>query len=353
MGKYTLYLLLIYVFSNPLFAQEKLDDVLPVRGFCIAAPKPDGVDRFVKFIHEELAPRNVNTLVLRVDYNYQYESHPELRADAALSKADVKRLVDACKAHDIRIIPQINLLGHQGGGNNVSKLLSAYPQFTEAANVDVQWYKSYCPRHPDIHKVIFALIDEITAVFEADAFHAGMDEVFYLGADDCPRCAGHAEADLFAGEVTLIRDYLKSKGKEMWIWGDRLISGKATGLGYWEASFNHTYPAVDLIPNDVVINDWHYNAAVETDVYFAKKGLNVVTCPWKNPQTAVSQLDDMLANKRKHKEIADHLQGMMHTVWTSAENFFDGYYGVTDDAAAGIYTEWNTFRTMFESIDKL
>jgi len=48
------------------------------------------VDDFVKFIQEELAPRQVNTLILRVDYNYQFESHPELRDPEALSKKDVK-----------------------------------------------------------------------------------------------------------------------------------------------------------------------------------------------------------------------------------------------------------------------
>ncbi len=46
------------------------DSVLPVRGFCIAAPAPKDVDRFIKFIDEELATRKVNTLILRVDYGY-------------------------------------------------------------------------------------------------------------------------------------------------------------------------------------------------------------------------------------------------------------------------------------------
>jgi hypothetical protein len=49
------------------------DNILPVRGFCIAAPKPEELDEFIKFINEELAPRSVNTLILRIDYNYQYE----------------------------------------------------------------------------------------------------------------------------------------------------------------------------------------------------------------------------------------------------------------------------------------
>ena len=60
-------------------AQQPLDSVLPIRGFCIGAPSVKDVDRFVKFIDEELASRKVNTLILRVDYNYQYTSPPGTR----------------------------------------------------------------------------------------------------------------------------------------------------------------------------------------------------------------------------------------------------------------------------------
>ena len=92
----------LLLFLSPVInAQTKLDSLLPVRGFCIAAPKPNDVDRFVKFINEELATRKVNTLILRVDYNYQYKSHPELADSGALSKDDVKKLVAACKKNNI------------------------------------------------------------------------------------------------------------------------------------------------------------------------------------------------------------------------------------------------------------
>ncbi len=67
------------------FSQSRPDTLLPVRGFCISAPRPAEVDPFVAFIDGELAPRGVNTLIVRVDYNYQYESHPELRDSVALS----------------------------------------------------------------------------------------------------------------------------------------------------------------------------------------------------------------------------------------------------------------------------
>jgi hypothetical protein len=70
--------------QEPELAAMKDNTILPVRGFCIAAPQPKELDRFIKFVDEELAPRSVNTLILRVDYNYQYESHTELRNSTAL-----------------------------------------------------------------------------------------------------------------------------------------------------------------------------------------------------------------------------------------------------------------------------
>jgi len=156
-------------------------------------------------------------------------------------------MVAICKKNNIRIIPQINLLGHQSWKERPNKLLEKFPQFDETPyikmpekyvwpNSENLYCKNYCPLHPDLHKVIFVLIDEICDVFESDAFHAGMDEVFYLGDEKCPRCSGVDKAELFAGEVNKIRNHLAEKNRELWIWGDRLIDGKSTGIGLWEAS---------------------------------------------------------------------------------------------------------------------
>ncbi|HUC85415.1 MAG TPA: family 20 glycosylhydrolase, partial [Candidatus Acidoferrales bacterium] len=284
--------------------QNSLDNLLPVRGFCIAAPPSNRVDEFVHFIDQELAPRAVNTLILRVDYNFQFTSLPEFNDPQGLSKADAARLVAVCKKHKIRLIPLIDLLGHQSWQSTCGALLRLHPEFDETPwvkfpehyvwpNQDRLYCKSYCPLHPQVHEVVFALVDEICDAFEADAFHAGMDEVFYIGEDKCPRCSGKDKAELFAGEVRLIRDHLRQKNRELWIWGDRLLDGKITGLGEWEASFNGTDRAIDLIPKDVVICDWHYDRPAPTAVYFAMKGLRVVTCPYNKSSVAITQLEDV------------------------------------------------------------
>src|SRR5260221_12139713 len=140
--------ILILFLSNPFpsFAQNNspstparqiLDSVLPVRGFCIDLTRPASLEFFVRFVNEELAQRKFNTLFLLVDYHYQFKSHPELTDSFALSNAEVKKIVRACAAHNIRIIPQINLLGDQGWEEHPGKLLEAYPEFD-----DTPWVKN-------------------------------------------------------------------------------------------------------------------------------------------------------------------------------------------------------------------
>lgn len=367
MKKICCLLLLLSVFSFNAFAQQKVDSTYKVKGFIIAAPKPSGLADFIKFINEELAPRKVNTLILRVDFNYSYKSHPELRDSAALTKGDVKKIVEACKKNNINVIPQINLLGHQSWASKTEKLLAVYPEFDETpwvimpAKADYKWpnadklyCKSYCPLHPGVHKIVFDLIDEIMDVFEANAFHAGMDEVFYLGEDKCPRCGGRDKAVLFANEVQTIRDHLAEKGHELWIWGDRLIDGRATGIGEWAASYNDTYRAVDMIPRDVVICDWQYDRDNQTAVYFAMKGLRVVTCTWNRPQVAVNQVEDLYRSRLiSGKEMRGRFYGIAETVWSPPFQFLNGFYGKSPVTETGDNTPWNTFRVMFDKMNQL
>lgn len=354
-------LVLIVLFNLPVCRATSVDR-LPVRGFCIAAPLTGEMDAFIKFIDLELAPRSVNTLILRVDYNYQYKSHPELRDSVPLTSADVKRIVAVCKKNNIRIIPQVNLLGHQSWAGKTGKLLKAYPQFDETPgvkmpvkyvwpNADGLYCKSYCPLHPDVHKIVFDIMDEICDVFEAEAFHAGMDEVFYIGEAQCPRCSGRDKAELFAGEVRAIRDHLASKNRMLWIWGDRLLDGKTTGMGEWEASYNNTYRAIDMIPKDVIICDWHYERPDQTPVYFAMKGFSVVTCPWKNPGNAVLQARDMIKFRQYSAPGMDQrFLGMVQTVWSGAGQFMDSFYGVKTDE--GQNSPVKCFKALFNEIQQ-
>ena len=320
------------------------EDPPPVIGLCVEAPDQESMDQFLTFMDEVLGPGGINTLVLMVDYNYEFESYPNLREEGALTRGQVKQLVQAARRNNITLIPHINLLGHQSWANRLKKLLKEYPQFDENPSVrmpekyewpneDGLYCKSYCPLHPGVHEVVFALVDEIMEVFEANIFHAGMDEVFFIGEKECPRCGGKDRSELFAGEVNRIRDHLAANGQELWIWGDRLIDGKISGLGLWEASFNDTHRAIDMISKDVVICDWHYERADPTAAIFALKGFRVITCPWRRPEVTRSQLEMTdLFRDNSTVQVRGRYCGVMQTVWSPASRFLDHYYREDTDS---------------------
>jgi hypothetical protein len=355
-------LTLVFILMCTVCIAQTPDYPFDVRGFSIAVPQPDGMKQFLTFMEKDLAANGINTLVLRVDFNYEYESYPNLRSQDALSKHDVKKLVHTARKNNIRIIPQINLLGHQSWAGRVNSLLREYPQFDETPSVimpekyewpndDGLYCKSYCPLNPDVHEVVFALVDEIMEAFEADAFHAGMDEVFYIGEDDCIRCRGKNKAELFAGEVKTIRDHLAANNQELWIWGDRLLDGKTTGLGFWEASENDTYAAIDMIPKDVVICDWHYERAEPTAVIFALKGLRVIACPYDKADVTRAQLELIQSfRENSNKVLQGRFLGVMQTVWTGAGNYLDSYYG--EEINERVMDSVNSFKEMIQYLNQ-
>lgn len=304
---------------------------LPVRGLHLLTPKPADVPLLVRFIREAMPREGVNTLVLEIDYNYQFKSHPEVADPGALSQADVDAITAAARDAGVRVIPQINLLGHQSWAETTYGLLRSHPELDETPgrypkNAGI-YCRSYCPLHPALHPILFDLIDELEDAFHADAFHAGMDEVFILADDECPRCRGRLTSDLYAGEVTAIHDHLAKSHRQLWIWGDRLLDGATTTAGKWEASYNGTWPAIDKIPRDVVICDWHYDSPLPSAAFFAMKGFNVITCPWRKTDVALTEIGQLENLRQGDPNIAERVSGFMETTWGQASDFIKVYFG--------------------------
>jgi hypothetical protein len=296
----------------------------------------------------------VNLLVMEFNYGYRFQKRPEVAEPDALSKDDVKQIVAACRASGVRLVPQISLLGHQSWAKGTHALLRAYPGFDETPGryPDNQgiYCRSYCPLHPDVHAVVFDLIDELAEVCEADAFHVGLDEVFLLGEDECPRCRGKRKADLFAGEVRRLRDHLAGSNRSMWMWGDRFLDGAVTGVGKWEGADNGTHAALDLVPRDIVICDWHYEKAVPTAAYFALEGFQVISSPWRKPEVALAQLD-LVRSVRRHASgvLGGRMLGMLQTTWCGLGPFVKAYYGL-DRSNKNAVEAARCFRSLFRQI---
>jgi hypothetical protein len=267
-----------------------------------------------------LAAVGINLLVFEVDYNYEYTSHPELRGEDPISRETVKRVVQFCRENKIRLIPEFQSLGHQSWAEKTYALLTKYPDFDETPgqfpeNKDI-YCRSWCPLHPEVNPIIFSLYDELLEVFEADALHVGMDEVFLIASDFCPRCRGKDPAALFAKAVNDYYQHLvKERGVEMLMWGDRLLDGVATGYGEWEASMNRTQPAIDLIPKDVIICDWHYERmkSYPSIPLFLNKGFRVLPTSFRDVKQTKKLIDFSLAFP------SERMLGHLCTIWNAPE----------------------------------
>lgn len=256
----------------------------------------------------------VNVVVVEVDYNLQFKSHPEL--GGGLSKARAQSLAGLARTLDIRLIPELNCLGHQSWAKNTLALLAKHPEFDETPGQFPEnkgiYCRSWCPQHPGVNKVVFDLIDELMEAFGADAFHVGMDEVFLIASEHCPRCKGGDPAKLFAKSVTDLHGHIVGKRKmEMLMWGDRLLDAKALGYSEWEAAKNGTAGAAALIPKDIVICDWHYGkqAKYPSVPWLLEQGFQVWPSGWQ-PLDASKAFSNFARQEKNPKML-----GYLCTTW--------------------------------------
>ena len=287
----------IFVVSSVSFCSTALEKKQPWLGIHVLMTSKDKTEQLTEVVRE-LAEMGVNSIVAEINYGYEYQSHPELRLNNASSKKQIGRLVAVCRENHVRLIPQFQCLGHQSWKGTNSPLLTKYPQLDETPGEYPKnegiYCRSWCPLNPEVNPIIFSLMDELIEVFKADALHVGMDEVFLIGENSCPHCKGKDKAKLFAKAVNDYHKHIVGKHKiEMLMWGDRLIDASKINYGKWEASADNTAGAVDLIPKDIIICDWHYGRrdAYESVPMFLEKGFRVWPASWRKPEAAQALID--------------------------------------------------------------
>jgi hypothetical protein len=309
---------LILILSSTSFCSTDANGQSPWLGIHLLMTRSDTTQQLTDAV-KNLAQLGVNTIVVEIDYGYEYQSHPNLRSPNASSKEQLKKLLAQCRKNNIRLIPQFQFLGHQSWEGATAPLLTQYPQFDETPgkypNNKGIYCRSWCPLHPEVNPIVFELVDELIEVLQADAFHVGMDETFLIAEDSCPRCKGKNKAEMFAKAINDYHKHIVGKHKiEMLMWGDRLIDSSKINYGDWEASSNNTAKAVDMIPKDIIICDWHYETRVayESIPMFLEKGFRVWPSSWRKPEAAKALIDYSI--KQNNPKMVGHLNTTWGTV---------------------------------------
>ena len=269
----------------------------------------------------KLAASGVNVLVVQVDYGFDFQSHPELRAASFITKAEAREFAGAARKLGIRVIPELDCLGHQSWSSNTLPLLVQYPQFDETPgafpNNKGIYCRSWCPQSPGLNKIVNALIDELVDAFQADAFHVGMDEVFLIADEHCPRCRGQDPAALFAKAVNDLHRHIVGERKlTMLMWGDRLLDANTMGYGRWESAANGTARAVDWVPKDIILCDWHYRAQTNypSVPFLLEKGFRVWPSGFQPLDATQAFSQFSLEQRQNHPRVL----GYLCTTWSKS-----------------------------------
>ncbi len=277
---------------------------------------PDGLAPLKEAIVKVMAPSGINVIVLEVGYNYDFKSHPELSQTKFITRADAQDLAKLCRAHGIRLIPQLNCLGHQSWRHTLYPLLTQYRELEEPPDDTPAkpWtqLRSWCPLHPKVNPIVFALMDELIDGFGADAFHVGMDEILVIASRKCPRCRDKTPAEVLAKAINDYHQHLVGQKKvEMLMWGDRLIDGNVMKYDGWSASKNGTAGAIDRIPKDIIICDWHYEKRSDYPSvrYFQDKGFRVWPTGWNSVEATRALIDCSRRNA------TDRMLGHLCSTW--------------------------------------
>jgi hypothetical protein len=275
----------------------------------------------------KLAAMGVNVLILEVDYNFRFQSHPELRlGEDPITRTGARRFAALCRKQGIRLIPEFASLGHQSWKSQTFPLLAVYPKLDLTPGAFPENKGIYCrewdPLNPQVNQIVFPLLDEILEAFEADALHVGMDEVFLLGSEKSPSTKGQDPARLLAKVVNDLHEHLvKERRVDMLMWADRLFDAKKYHWEKWEASEVGTAAAVDMIPKDIVLCPWHYERkeAYPSIPLFLEKGFRVLPASWHKLDASKALIE---YSQKLH---SPRLLGHLFTTWGEGKKGVNEY----------------------------
>lgn len=212
-------------------------------------------------------------IVLGIGKGMKYESYPQISEKWSYTKDEMREIRDCLRNLGMDIIPEFPTLGHQNDTNlvKVDKSLVEDPE-----NPTV-----YCTSNPETYRVIFSLLDEIIEIFKPEYFHLTHDEVQHWFSKKrmgiCERCKGKKLWEIYSEDVQKLYSFLKSKNIRMCLWGDMLLDHRKFKICNCNGAVGNVYRAIDLIPEDILIFDWHYHtfSSYPSLKYFRKKGFDV------------------------------------------------------------------------------
>jgi hexosaminidase len=243
-------------------------------------PSASGVPMHQKLIYNVFGAFKFNRSVIQCEAA-RWDKHPEIADRNAISKKDLRMLVETCRESYLEPIPLINVPGHAEwifrNGSNLD--------FAE----DPQTPYAYCVNNPKSFEFIQDVLNECLPIFESKVCHIGHDEVTMRGRfpnPDCPLCKDATTTALVVKHANHLSDWLSKRGIESMIWGDMLLGpGEAKDATHAKTLADARQRRAEIDRKTIIV-DWHYAASADShsiDV-LRHDGFRVVAASFYSPE---------------------------------------------------------------------
>jgi hypothetical protein len=230
-----------------------------------------------KLIDRVFSRFKLNTLVIQAE-QVRWQHDPSVAPSWAGTPEQIRQEVAYARERGITLYPLVQNYGHMEWLFNKPKNrdFAEDPQKPYALNFT----------NPTAVKYIEGFDAEADSVFNAPAFHIGLDEVTMLGRFPY-RSAPRTFPDLFVAAAKHWHDFLARRGKETWMWADMTLHPSEIHPAYGDAPSAQDAAKIRAgLPKDIVMFDWQYSGL---DSYPSLKQLKdagfkkVIATTWYNP----------------------------------------------------------------------
>jgi hexosaminidase len=265
-------------------------------------PSASGIPMHEQLITNVLSALKFNRSVIQCEAAH-WDKHPEITAPNAISKTDLRKLVEACRTRYLEPIPLVNVPGHaEWAFRNGSNLA-----FAE----DPQTPYAYCVNNPKSYAFIEDVLGECLPIFDSKLCHIGHDEVSMRGRFPNPECALCKDAtvtDLVVKHSNRLTDWLAKQGVQSMIWGDMLLGpGEAKDATHAKTLEDARKRRAEINKKTIIV-DWHYVASADARSIeiLRRDGFQVVVATWYTPENI---------RRLAQAALAADAEGLLQTTW--------------------------------------
>jgi|GEM_PF-2221067 len=165
----------------------------------------------------QLAEFKINAVLIEYEDYIEFERHPELAVEGALTQEDIREWVDAAAAYGISVIPLVQTLAHW-------QYILNRPEYRHLQEKTGDTTTA-CPSQPETWTLVADFLDEILALHaDAPFVHVGLDEAFHVGVCDLCKAAldGRPPSSLFIDWSRRVCDYVLAGGITPMLWSDMI-----------------------------------------------------------------------------------------------------------------------------------